>query len=154
MGALPAFTFTRPAGKAKPPEPESTRWLSMRHAACELDVSVSTVRRWLQSGKLRSRVVTRGRRKYYYVQMPESGAPRSPERVSHIVDHLRKQMDQRDEELAIRQQELNRQEKQIANLSRALARAISQNGTPHGEAVSPYEKYRSIARRRRFWIIR
>jgi hypothetical protein len=154
MGALPAFTFTRPAGKRKPPEAEGVRWLSMRHAACELDISVSTVRRWLQTGKLRSRVVTRGRRKYYYVQMPESTAARSPERVSHIVDHLRRQVDQREEALAERDQELRHQEKQIGNLSRALARAISQNGTPHGEGVSPYEKYRSLARRRRFWIIR
>lgn len=154
MSALPSFIFAKPAiEEARPPEPQGDRWLSLRHAACELDVSTSTVRRWLQTGKLRSRLVTRGRRKYYYVLMPETPARANPGRVSNIVDHMRKQLDQRNEELALRGQYLQRQEDQIANLSRSLSRAIGQNGATAGNGDSPYEKYRSIVRRRRFWII-
>jgi len=152
MSALPAFTFPNYQEGETPAERKGYRWLSLRDAAGELDVSVSTVRRWLEKGKLRSRLVTRGRRHAYYVLLPAAFSPPADERVSSIVQHLRNQVDQRDQELALREHYLKRQQEQIANLSQALARALAQlhgsGAVGNGEA-SPYEKYRAIARRRR-----
>lgn len=37
------------------------RWMSAEHAACYLQVSASTVRRWARTGRLRSKLVMRGR---------------------------------------------------------------------------------------------
>jgi excinuclease UvrABC helicase subunit UvrB len=96
-------------------------------------------------------LVIRGRRRYYYVLLPAGSRPVKQERVSHIVDHLRRQLAQREEEFEERHQVVRRQQQQIANLSRSLARALSQNGGSNG--ASPYQKYRSLVRRRRLWLL-
>jgi hypothetical protein len=44
------------------PEAEGARWMSLRRAACHLDVCTSTLRRRMRKGQLPWRVVNHGRR--------------------------------------------------------------------------------------------
>lgn len=46
------------------------RWMSLQHAACYLEVSTSTVRRWAHNGRLRSKLAMRGRLFSYQVLVP------------------------------------------------------------------------------------
>lgn len=134
---------------------DSAQWMSLRHAASELDVSTSTVRRWMRRGKLRSRVAARGRRFYYQVwveHVPES--PPAAHAPIDIVQHLRSQLEAKEERLAQMKQDLRRQEEQIRNLSAALANALRRSHGSEGSSNSPYTKYRWLARRGRWWPFR
>jgi predicted site-specific integrase-resolvase len=129
--------------------------MSLRQAARELDVSVSTVRRWMLEGRLRSRIAARGRRFCYQVRVehvPES--PTAPDVPTDIVQHLRLQLEAKEERLAQMEQDLKRQEEQIRNLSTALAQALQRNHGSDGASSGPFDKYRWLARRRRWWPFR
>jgi hypothetical protein len=139
---------------SSPPE-DSAQWMSLRHAARELDVSVSTVRRWMLKGRLRSRIAARGRRFCYQVWVDHApGSPPAPDAPTDIVQHLRLQLEAKEERLAQMEQDVKRQEEQIRNLSTALAHALQRNHGSDGRSNSPYAKYRWLARRRWWWPFR
>lgn len=61
------FDYTDPAA---PLSAFPARWMSLQHAACYLEVSLSTVRRWAHNGRLRSKLAMRGRLFSYQVLVP------------------------------------------------------------------------------------
>ncbi len=129
--------------------------MSVRHAACRLDVSDSTVRRWIHSGRLRSRIVARGARFHHEVLVePASRAPSSAGSPTDIVHYLQGQLAARQEELAQREQDISRQEGQIQRLSTALARALERNDGSRSSEQSPFQRYRWLASHRRWWPFR
>jgi excisionase family DNA binding protein len=134
---------------------ESAAWMSVRHAACRLDVSESTVRRWILTGRLRSRIVARGARFYHEVLV--EAVPRASSSAgspTDIVHYLQRQLTARQEELAQREQDISRQEEQIRRLSSALARALERGDGYRSPKQSPFQRYRWLARHRGWWPFR
>jgi excisionase family DNA binding protein len=136
---------------------ESATWMSVRHAACYLDVSESTVRRWIANGRLRSRIVARGGRFYHEVLVESAlratSTVRSP---TDIVQYLQGRLAEEEKRWAKREQDIGRQEEQIRRLSATLAHALQRNDDSQSSPQSPYGKYRWLARRgrRRWWPFR
>jgi predicted site-specific integrase-resolvase len=130
--------------------------MSLRHAAREMSVSVSTVRRWMLKGKLQSRIVARGRRFYYQVRVEHAlQSPVASPVPADIVHHLRSQLEAKDERLAQMEQDLKRQEEHIRNLSAALSNALQRSHGAEASGNNSFEKYRWLARRRpRWWPFR
>jgi len=134
------------------PEAEGARWMSLRRAACHLDVCPSTLRRRMRKGELPWRVVNHGRRWSYEVLVPPgltSCDEQAQPGVVSLGGYLHDRLEETEEESARLTQELKRQEQMIENLSQALARARA--GNHHGPEDSPYAKYRQLARRLRWW---
>ncbi len=61
MNAAYAHSFEDPEPADSVVDGFPARWMSAEHAACYLQVSASTVRRWARIGRLRSKLVMRGR---------------------------------------------------------------------------------------------
>src|SRR6185295_12422940 len=53
-------------------KPDASDWLSMQQAACELGVSITTVRRMIRKGRLRNRIVPRHGGFAYLIYLPGS----------------------------------------------------------------------------------
>jgi excisionase family DNA binding protein len=143
------------------PRDESADWLTMQQAACELNVSLSTVRRRIRSGELRNRMVPHRGGFAYVVYVPGSrhamglacthGAHVRPEgsRNGHRPAAPPTAPDPYVREL----------EEQVERLSQALARAlrVKQRVLPEGmgepglNPSDPYARYRWLVRRRRWW---
>jgi excisionase family DNA binding protein len=60
------------------PRPNANDWLTLEQAACELGVSVSTVRRKLRRGELRNRIVPRKGGFAYRIYIPDSRHGNNP----------------------------------------------------------------------------
>jgi hypothetical protein len=130
-------------------------WLTLPQAACEMGVSVSTVRRLLRGGRLRNRVVPRRGGFKYLIYLPGNRhAAGGPLHLceSELDDDTRRA--RRGQEREIRDLE-----KQVASLSQALSRAlrVRQKAVPMraaaaaGNGDEPYARYRWLVRKRRWW---
>jgi hypothetical protein len=129
-------------------------WLTLPQAACEMGVSISTVRRQLRDGRLRNRIVPRRGGFKYLIYMPDNRHARTLHRcengdLSAPIDIVR-----------VRQQrEIGRLQRQVEELSGALSRALRshQQSVPLQAAIAvdsqqdPYARYRWLVRKRRWW---
>ncbi|HYM15659.1 MAG TPA: helix-turn-helix domain-containing protein, partial [Dehalococcoidia bacterium] len=61
-----------PPSPGPAPWPDPADWLSLQQAACELQLSPSTVRRMIRKGQLRNRIVPRRGGFRYLVYLPNS----------------------------------------------------------------------------------
>ena len=146
-----------------PPHPDDADWLTLPQAACEMGVSISTVRRLLRSGRLRNRVVPRRGGFKYLIHIPgnrhAAGALHLCDDPNAPVDIVR----------ARQQREIGQLQRQVEELSGALSRALrshqklvpmqaaSRRPIPlHAAGVTespqePYARYRWLVRKRRWW---
>ena len=94
-------------------------WLTLPQAACEMGVSISTVRRLLRSGRLRNRIIPRRGGFKYLIYMPGN---RHRAGALHLCDA---DPDAPIDIMRVRQQrEIGRLERQVEELSGALSRAL------------------------------
>jgi hypothetical protein len=139
--------------------PGDEDWLTLSEAACEMGVSVATARRLLRKGKLPNRIVPRRGGFAYLIYMPgnrhragglcstNGHAPaRSNGNGAHGIDQ------------AEYEREVARLQEQVDALSNALSRAlrIKQKSLPPGLGApqnpeDPFERYRWLVRKRRWW---
>jgi len=147
-------------------------WLTLQQAACELGLSISTVRRMIRDGRLRNRIVSRRGGFAYLVYVPGNrhNAPDGPHACGQDApseghqpasnDHVAPPRGDpaADARRSEQEQEIRRLERQVENLSHALARAlkVKQVSLPPGiggesGAVDPYARYRWLVRRRKWW---
>ncbi|MBI2723741.1 MAG: helix-turn-helix domain-containing protein [Chloroflexi bacterium] len=157
---------SRPDDSARP---NPYDWLTLQQAACELGLSVSTVRRLIRKGRLRNRIVPRKGGFAYLLYLPGSkhsrglqgcshpdapGRPPRPAPPVRLLDYVRED-DATPEDNA--EERIARLETQVAHLSQALAQALrkKQRSLPEGDAgqrtQDPYARFRWLARRRRWW---
>ena len=130
-------------------EAEGARWLSLRRASCCLDVSPSTLRRRMRKGTLSWRVINHGRRWAYEVLVPDGAWPcASRGGVVSVEAYLHGRLEEKEQEIARLNHDLQRQEEQIENLCQALARA---RGNHYGPEEGPYARFRQLALSRRRW---
>lgn len=126
--------------------------MSLRHASCRLNVCTSTLRRRMRKGELPWRAVSHGRRWAYEVLVPDAASLCADDDSSVSMEaYLRRQVEDKEREVARLKCELQCRGQQIENLSQALARArVGNTSGPHS---SPYAKYRElVTRRRRWWV--
>lgn len=153
------------------PRPNPADWLSLQQAACELNVSASTVRRMIRKGHLRHRIVPHRGGFRYLIHLPNSRhALMQAHRLGLLAPERQRQLRLVDAapagpwrseivEQAPRGEEERRLEAQVEQLSRSLSRALLAKQTSLPEGVGghgatsggPYARYRWLARRRRFW---
>ena len=132
------------------PYPQAAHWMSLRHASCRLDVCPSTLRRRIRKGELPWRIVNHGRRWAYEVLVPDGAPPcAGHDQVVSMEAYLRRQMEEKEQEVARLKHDAWRQDQQIENLAQALARARA--GNRHKPQESPFAEYRQLALRRRRW---
>lgn len=156
------------------PQPNPRDWLTLEQAACELGVSVSTVRRRLRRGLLRNRVVPRKGGFAYRIYIENSRHGRDADLHGHAPPAapaaapiaVRAPSDL----AAFRRARQARQGKPRPNLGRglelpleriseSLIQALRLNsvampaaagaGAPRGDQT--YERYRALVRKRRWW---
>ena len=126
--------------------------MSLRHASCRLDVCPSTLRRRIRKGDLPWRIVNHGRRWAYEVLVPNGTPPcAAHDGIVSIEAHLRRQLEEKEEEISHLEHDIRRQDQQIENLAQALARA--RTGDRQKPEETPFTEYRQLAlRRRRWWL--
>lgn len=141
-------------------------WLTLQQAACEMNVSASTVRRRIRRGKLRNRIVPRRGGFAYLVYVA------SPHHVPAVGVVRRTPWSTAGQSAAAvpavngasaingrHDDDLGRLRDQVERLSDAFARAlrIKQTALPEGigdpaaQPDDPYARYRWLARKRRWW---
>jgi hypothetical protein len=149
------------------PQPNPHDWLTLEQAACELGVSVSTVRRRLRRGLLRNRIVPRKGGFAYRIYIEGSRHGREPELHGHaghaastpspaprdIVAFRRERQRAR---RATQRADLGRGlELPLERISESLIRALRLQGTMPATAGAgngqTYERYRALVRKRRWW---
>ena len=154
----------RPVGRD-----DAADWLSLQQTACELGVSLSTVRRMIRRGKIRNRIVPRPGGFSYLLYVPNSrhaliGAhhhldapPRSVRSGMRLVDA---EFERDAPGGAVPHSgEIRRVQAQVRQLSHALTRAVQSGRQPapprrHDAApdpAAPYARFRALARKRRWW---
>lgn len=155
---------------ANGPRPEAADWLSMQRAACELGVSMSTVRRMIRTGQLRNRIVPRRGGFAYLVYLPDSrharfdGDAESPADGHHLraVPPSDAESDPAPpgvDDSCSGDDRVAALEKQVERLSEALSRALRLKqrdlpvgiGDPAERMADPYARYRWLVRRRWWW---
>ena len=181
MPDLVAERSSRSGGYAEVPNSrDPADWLTLPQAACELNVSVSTVRRMIRDGRLRNRIVPRRGGFAYLIYAPGNrhSAPGAPhdcaatggalanghnaarERAATVPRPTPYQ--RREAEIGrtrdAHEAEIRRLEQQVESLSHALSRAlrVKQVSLPPGiggesGAVDPYARYRWLVRRKKWW---
>jgi hypothetical protein len=154
-----------------PPRPNPADWLSLQQAACELNLSISTVRRMIRKGQLRNRIVPRRGGFRYLIYLPDSRHAQmescrhaaatfdpAPRRLLWVVDRAPAHpVSRRDEAPPL--DEVRRLEVRAERLSRSISRALLANRAAPPDALpyteinpdEPYGRYRWLARRRRRW---
>ena len=147
---------------APPAVDRAADWLTIQQAACELDVSATTIRRMMRDGRLRHRMASRHNRRIYLIYMPDSrhAKPMARETIVDLTERIRERDERRAPgDTAARDDVVDQLQRQVENLSEALARALRlrQKSLPEGmgqlsaDPADPYERYRWMARRRRWW---
>lgn len=149
-------------------------WLSLQQTACELGVSLSTVRRMIRRGKIRNRIVPRPGGFAYLLYLPNSrharlGAHHHRDAPSSSARSGLRLVDaefERDAAAGVgaHSGEIRRLQAQVRQLSHALAQAVQGGHQPapalrHDAApdaaapdpAAPYARYRALARGRRWW---
>ncbi|MBF6599564.1 MAG: hypothetical protein IVW36_03525 [Dehalococcoidia bacterium] len=159
----------------EPPWPQANPhdWLTLEQAACELGVSVSTVRRRMRRGELRNRIVPRRGGFAYRIYIAGSRHGREPELHGHPSRPARAPRQPHDlaayrrERAALQAAEsdveaddaMRHLEQQVERLSAALTTALRPKRPGGADAVSaaargadePYARYRQLVRKRRWW---
>ncbi len=118
--------------------PNAADWLSLQQAACELGLSVSTVRRMIRRGQLRNRIVPRPGGFAYLIYLPNSrhaqlgahdhrDAPVGSTRSGLRLVDAEFERDRRQDDVAPAD-EIRRLKVQVQHLSHALARAARPPG--------------------------
>lgn len=178
---MAALSLVRMWGEAPDddrPRPNANDWLTLEQAACELGVSVSTVRRKLRRGELRNRVVPRKGGFAYRIYIADSRhgnnpglcgkegarerpapgqAQPSPRRaLPHDLDAYRRHRAALAEEEAREEKDgaLRVLEERVARITDALRprpqAALATAGIGR-DPNDPYARYRQLVRRRRWW---
>jgi len=157
------------------PRPNPADWLTLQQAACELGVSMSTIRRRIRRGELRNRIVPRRGGFAYLVYVPGSrhgvelasngrgathgGTHTCAEPTSIAAARRARNIDAGDDGQTDRDEEIKRLREQVENLAEALSRALRMKqrvlpagiGDPCQNDPDPYARYRWLVRRRRWW---
>ena len=164
---------TQPA-RGRLPQPNPHDWLTLEQAACELGVSVSTVRRRLRRGELRNRVVPRKGGFAYRIYIENSRHGRDPELHAHAAtvraagpataapapsDLAAFRRSRQAGRSPARGHLARRLEMPIERISESLIRALRLNAvalpaTALGGAArkeQTYARYRALVRKRRWW---
>ena len=140
-------------------------WLTLQQAACELRVSISTVRRRIRNGELRNRMVPRPGGFAYLIYVPNSQHGRASGCANHdttpqrLPTKLRRNGHSPVEDALDPVEQIRRLEDQVERLSSALSRALKlkQVALPEGMGDAsvnpgdPYARYRWLVRKRRWW---
>jgi DNA-binding transcriptional MerR regulator len=140
-------------------------WLSLKQAACELGLSISTVRRMVRTGRLRHRIVPRRGGYTYLVYLASSRHARGRAHATDSIEgerpDLRIVSESRTPEsvAAVSAERVRMLEQQVEHLSEALSRALKlkQKALPEGmgdpgvNGADPFARYRWLVRRRRWW---
>ena len=172
MTALPAQRRDEPQGRAglpaRPPV-DAPDWLTLHQAACEMGVSITTVRRMVRDGRLLNRMVAHRGGFAYLVFIPGSrhGAMKQREGKRRRLWPIRNTREQEADERAGQtgdpqaeaQAVIASLERQVDQLSHALSRALRTRqkalpagvGDPGSNPGDPYARYRWLARRPRWW---
>ena len=159
------------------PRPNANDWLTLEQAACELGVSVSTVRRKLRRGELRNRIVPRKGGFAYRIYIPGSRHGNNPGLCGKEGPHERpaaRQASQparpalphdldayRRHRAALAEEEAREKDGALRVLEERVAR-ITEALRPRPQAAlatagigqdpsDPYARYRQLVRRRRWW---
>lgn len=147
------WTDRQQTAQAPTPEDEGARWLNLRHASCSLNVCPSTLRRRMRKGELPWRIVNNGRRWFYEVVVADGVSPCSGQAAAasalSMEAYLRRQVEEKEQEIARLKSQVERQDQQIDNFSHALARARA--GGSYSGDNSPFASYRQLAVPRRRW---
>jgi len=146
------------------PQPNPHDWLTLEQAACELGVSVSTVRRRLRRGQLRNRIVPRKGGFAYRIYIEGSrhgrdlelhGHPAAPPPAAAMPRDLVAFRRERDQRAAARPHHGHGLELPLERISESLIRALRMQSTlPATEAAGDgqtYARYRALVRKRRWW---
>jgi hypothetical protein len=147
------------------PPIDAPDWLTLQQAACELGISVSTVRRMVRDGSLLNRMVPHRGGFAYLVFIPGSrhgGMKKSvgKRRKLWLIKGSRKDADDVDSAADLDPRvKIESLERQVEQLSHALSRALrtQQKALPSGIGDAgvndrdPYARYRWLARRPRWW---
>ncbi|MHB8376592.1 MAG: helix-turn-helix domain-containing protein [Dehalococcoidia bacterium] len=166
----------RPRSPYSPPG-NARDWLTLEQAACELGVSVSTVRRRIRNGELRNRIVPRRGGFAYRIYIPDSrhgreplarvrpggtvaGAPALAPRDLEAYRRERAARLARVQLPPARHERPPSIDRRLARISAALLNLVASQRMPLpagiGEravpnASAPYARYRALVRRRRWW---
>jgi excisionase family DNA binding protein len=160
------------------PRPNANDWLTLEQAACELGVSVSTVRRKLRRGELRNRIVPRKGGFAYRIYIADSRhgnnpglcgregpherpavrqvQPQTRPALPHDLDAYRRHRAALSEEEAREEKDgaLRVLEERVARITEALRprpqAALVAVGVGQ-DPNDPYARYRQLVRRRRWW---
>lgn len=132
-------------------------WLTLPQAACEMGVSVSTVRRLLRKGQLRNRIVPRRGGLAYLIYLPGNG--HSQGACVHLCNAIGHNRQPDDGERAEQEAEIRHLEDRVQALSHALSRALRIRpiesptgiGDPADATDGPYARYRWLVRNRHWW---
>ena len=152
-------------------------WLTLQQAACELNLSISTVRRMLRDGRLRNRIVPRRGGFAYLVYAPgnrhsspdglhacvhsERGHQAPAGENGHsanghapIPDDYARRAPETDRSRVEQEAEIHRLEQQVESLSHALSRAlrVKQVSLPPGLGAPDANPDDPYARYR--WLVR
>ena len=146
-----------PSQRPDSPPLADANWLSVQQAACELAVSETTLRRMIRGGRLHARTVVVDGRNVRRVHMPGARHVRVMGTAPANVIDIETRQPITDE--AGSQDVIRRLERQVEDLSEALARALRtrQRSIPAAlrlavaEGAHPYAPYRWLSRRRRWW---
>jgi len=163
--ADPYFSLTRA---------DASDWLSLQHAACELGVSVSTLRRRLRKGKLRNRVVPHNGGYRYLIYVPnaqhrsaaphlrlvggteappdDEPPPALPPAAAYGLEAASSNGHASADEVAHLRDQVDRLSEALSRALRVRQRSLPQGvGDPDASPADPYGRYRWLARKRRWW---
>lgn len=163
-------------GRPSLPRPNPRDWLTLEQAACELGVSVSTVRRRIRNGQLRNRIVPRKGGFAYRIYIPDSrhgreplACPRTVRTATDAFPLAPLDIDAYRRERAARLARLEPPrdrdrppsiDRCLAQVAETVARILGSPRMPLAERMAPataadprapYARYRALVRRRRWW---
>jgi excisionase family DNA binding protein len=148
--------------ESRPPAEDPADWLTVQQAACELDVSASTVRRMIHDGRLRHRRHVRRRHHVYLVYL-EGSFHGGRARPANVIDLAARRQARSTVAagagLPLQLPAIQARPERVEHLLRALARTATRRpkalppdiGGPQSNPDDPYGRYRWLARRRRWW---
>ena len=152
-------------------------WLTLEQAACELGVSVSTVRRRIRNGQLSNRIIPRKGGFAYRIYIPDSRHGREPlacvtpgrtaagppALAPRDLEAYRLEREARLRRVHLppgRQERPASIDRRLAGVAEAVARVLGSQRMPLAERMvpptpadppAPYARYRALVRRRRWW---